>query len=149
MSQAGGLRQAYSLSELSRGERLLVRTLRRLARGWDLCAGLTREFADTCGKEQAAEVIGTLRLFLGTVGCTARRRVTVAPPGWSELTADERQILSLIAAAQEADEPRLAALVCWFARLEVQPLLSHASRELAMAFASHELGASSLREVLQ
>ncbi|HVW71479.1 MAG TPA: hypothetical protein VHB68_21040 [Steroidobacteraceae bacterium] len=136
--------EAHEMLQLSRAERLLLTALRRLVLGWSLCTGISREFQVICGPGAAA-VIATLRIFLGALDCTARRRLIVAPPGWFAPTADERHMLAILAAAQCADEGRLRALVCWFARPEAQSVLVRASHELAEVLATNNLRVAARR----
>ncbi len=132
-----GVRQ--DVAGLDYGEHLLVWTLRKIAVRRDVgCPVILREFTAACG-DDAARVLTTLRAFLEVLGYTARRRISIGHPGWFGLTGDERQILSMIRAAQEGDQALLAAQVCWFARIDRQPELASAARALAAAFAAHEL----------
>lgn len=117
------------MTRLNRGERLVLSVLRRLAHGWDPCILATRDLE--CRGDTAAEVLSSVRLFIVTVARTARRRMQVAPPGWRELTTDERQILSLVSSAQRQDESMLEAMATWSARLEVRAVLIRTARELA------------------
>lgn len=123
---------------LNYGEHLLIWALRRLVVRPEVCRVVEREFADTC-REDAGEVLATFRVFLGTLSHAARRRVCIGHPGSFGLTADERRLVSLIAAAQNDDRSRLDALTCWFARGGTQPLLAIAARALATAFAANDL----------
>lgn len=124
---------------LEYGEHMVVSSLRKIVARRDLvCPVIRREFAQACGKD-ADEVLTIFRAFRDTLGLTARRRISIGHPGWFGLTGDERQILGMIGAAQDGDQARLAAQVCWFARGDRQRLLAGAVRALAAAFAAHEL----------
>jgi hypothetical protein len=124
---------------LNYGEHLLVWTLRKIvARRDAACPVIQSEFAKACG-EEADSVLTVFQAFLEVLGYTARRRISIGHPGWCGLTGDERQILGMIGAAQNGDQPRLAAMVCWFARADVQRQLALATRGLAAAFVAHEL----------
>jgi hypothetical protein len=127
---------------LSYGEHLLVWTLRRVVARRGLCPVIVREFADACG-EEADEVLATFRVFVEMLGHSARRPLSIGYPGYGGLTGNERQILSLVAAAQRGDGPRLEALLCWLARIELRPHLAVAVRALATAFAAHDLALAS------
>ena len=72
---------------LNYGEHLLIWALRRLAVRPEVCRVVEREFGDAC-REDAAEVLGTLRVFIGTLSYTARRRISIGHPGSFGLTAD-------------------------------------------------------------
>jgi hypothetical protein len=135
----GTIGASEGVARLVYGEHLLVWTLRNIVARRDvLCPVISHEFAEACG-EDADRVLATFRAFLDSLGLTARRRISIGHPGWFGLTGDERQILSMIRAAQEDDQARLDAQVCWFARIDRQPQLASAARALAAAFAAHEL----------
>jgi hypothetical protein len=136
--------QTYEALQLNRAERLVMTAMRRLVLGLGMCPGIAREFEVLCGP-RAAEVISVLRLFLGTLDRTARRRLTVAPPGWFAPTADERQMLAMLAAAQCGDEELLGALARWLARSEMQLLLVQVSHRLADVLAACNLRIASER----
>ncbi len=136
--------EEQEILRLNRGERLLVTVLRRLVLGCGMCAGVTREFNVLCGP-QAGEVLMMIRLFIGMLDRTARRQLTISPPGWFALTADERHILSMLRSAQCGEEELLAAQVRWFSRLEWQPLLVRATRSLATVLITHDLRMSDRR----
>ncbi len=80
-----------------------------------------------------------LRAFLLTAAGAARRQVTIAPPGWQELTAGEQQVLDLINAAQCNDEARLDAQVVWIARLSAPAMIRRAALALAATLNEHGL----------
>jgi hypothetical protein len=130
----------------SSADHLLVWTLRRVVVRREICAAILREFADACGDESEA-VLGIFRAFVLTLGQAARRPVSVGHPGYFGLTADERQILSMIRAAQDDDQVRLDALVCWFARPNEQHPLALAIYVLGTAFAAHDLLVSAAEPV--
>src|SRR5260221_3309776 len=133
-----------SVLDLNYGEHLLVWTIRSVVVRREMCAAIVREFEEACG-EDAGEVLATFRVFLNTLGQAARRSISVGHPEWFGLTGDERQILSMIRAAQHDDPTRLDALICWFARAEFQPDLAIAAQALATAFAIHGLEMSAAR----
>ena len=128
----------YGSADLSYGERLLIWALRRLVMRPDVCRVVIREFTGVCG-EDGGEVLATMRVFIGALGYLPRRRISIAHPGSCALTADERQILALIAAAQEGEPARLEALLCWFARLDGRDQLALAAGALARAFDANGL----------
>jgi len=120
------------------GEHLLVWAWRRLADGRRDCPVLAREFTEAFG-EDAAEVLATLAVFLQVLGRGSRRRLVVGPPGCLALTADERQVLNLVAAAQNGHDIAVEANLDWLARREAHPALGMGARALASAFALHGL----------
>lgn len=126
------------LVELTRGGRLLVWTMRRMVIRRGLCALASRDFDREYGGD-GGEVLGAFAVFVTMLGHSARRRISVGHPGCCGLTWDERQILSVLAAAQDDDPPRLCALLCWLVRPELQQSLALVARALATAFAVHGL----------
>jgi hypothetical protein len=119
-------------------QHLLVWALRRIVVRRAVCPIVAHEFANACG-EDAGEVLATLRVFIIAYGSAARRRMNIGHPGGDGLTGDERQLLDLIAAAQDGDQPRFEANLCWIARPERRHCLVIAARALATAFALHGL----------
>jgi hypothetical protein len=138
MGGDGLANREHDVLGLNYGEHLLIWAMRRLVVRPEVCRVVEREFADAC-RDDAAEVLGTFRVFLGTLSYTARRRICIGHPGSFGLTADERGLVGLIAAAQNDDQSRLDAVACWFARSDAQPHLAIAARALASAFAAHQL----------
>ncbi len=114
------------------GEHLLVWTWRRIAMGQAGCPLIAEEFSHACG-EDAAEVFITFCTFLRALGYAARRRVQIAHPGCRILTGDERQLLTLLAAAQADNRAHFDAHLRW---------LTHAERRNALAIAAHALGSA-------
>lgn len=87
------------------GNRLLLATARRLAvAGTEPCPTLRRDYAQAFGARAMAAHNGALA-FLTVAAQAAGRRLDVAPPGWSELTADEARLLALLTAARDAPDP--------------------------------------------
>ncbi len=120
------------------GEHLLVWGWRRLADGRRDCPVLAREFTEAFG-EDAAEVLATLAVFLRVLGRGSRKRLVVGPACCLALTADERQVLNLVAAALNGHEAAFEANLVWLVRSEFHPALGVGARALASAFALHGL----------
>lgn len=129
-------RQAEDMSRLSEGEHLVVRSWRRIAAGQTDCPLLFRDFEHACG-EDAAEVLATFCTFLRALACAGRRRLRVGHPGCASLTPDERQLLTVIAAAQAGDQARFEANLRWLARAELRAALAIAVSALGTALAVH------------
>jgi hypothetical protein len=73
------------------------------------------------------------------LGLASRRPLTIGTPGSLAVTADERQVLTLVAAAQ-ADRPALfEAQLQWIARREQREVLRIAAKALAAALAANDL----------
>ena len=84
-----------------------------------------------------AATIAELRLR--ALAYASRRRLHVGSPGCTMLTRDERQLLTLIAAAQAEDGARFEAHLRWLARAERRCGLAIAARALGAALAAHDL----------
>jgi hypothetical protein len=123
---------------LGYGEQLLTWTWRKIVTGRSGCPLIAREFARLCG-EDAAEVLATFCTFLCALAYVGRRRLQMGYPGYAALTADERRLLTLLAAAQANDETRFEAHLRWLARAELQPALAIAARALGTALKTHGL----------
>lgn len=86
---------------LLHGERLLIRTVRRLALA-SPCHSLKAHFEDACGcAGQSAYLM--LEAFVQQLGLRSRRRVTLSIPADSRLTDDEALILDAFGCAQAGD----------------------------------------------
>jgi len=119
-------------------EHLLISAWRRIASGRNTCPLLIREFSEACG-EDGLEALATFVTFLNALAYASRRRLSVGLPGGMALTADERQVLTLIAAAQN-DRPALfQAHLSWLARGDARPTLAIGARALAAALNAHAL----------
>jgi hypothetical protein len=140
VTMAAGDRANYEtgVTGLSYGEHLLVWSWRRIITGRGDCPLIAREFLQLCG-EDAAEVLATFYTFLQALACAGRRRLQVGYPGCSALTADERQMLVLIAVAQRHDAARLQAHLQIIARAALRPALAIAARALGTALNEHDL----------
>jgi hypothetical protein len=97
---------------------------------------LEQELADVCG-EDAAEVLATFRTFLQALAFAGRRRLRIGWGGYAGITPDERQLLSLVAAAQAGDRPQLEAHLRWLAGAERRATLAIATQALGAALAAH------------
>ncbi len=104
---------------LSGGERLLIRTLRRLALG-ATCHGLQAHFELACGPA-GEEAYRALKVFVAQLRVVGRRRIDLAPPPAGGLTRDERCMLQAFAAAQADDYATLDAQLCHLAAAAAPP----------------------------
>jgi hypothetical protein len=127
-----------TLAAFGYSERLLVRSLRRIASGKGCCPFISREVAALCG-EEALEVVATCGTFLQALSFAGRRRLTFAKPGSAGITPDERQLLELVAATQAGRTELFEAHLRWLARPERRPVLKIAAGAVATAFAVNEL----------
>lgn len=124
--------------EFGPGEHLLVWALRRMVKGKDYGPLVGQEFADTCG-EDGREVLATLHAFLLALIHTCRRELSIGHPGCPSLTADERQVLQLVAAAQNGKEAQFDAQLRWLATDDDRPALAMTARALAFALGHNHL----------
>lgn len=108
-----------TLDELSPSEHLVVFAWRMLVAGRRHCPAL-RDELEACAEDDAPKVLAGLSAVLLAVGRGSRKPISVGHPGCAVVTKDERDLLSLLSAAQTGDESLLAARLCWMVRLECQ-----------------------------
>jgi hypothetical protein len=120
------------------GEHLLVWSWRRIVAGRVQCPVMAQEFADACGSD-AGEVFLTLCTFLKTLAFASRRQLAFRAPDPFGVTADERQILTLLAAAQSEDHTLFQAHLRWLTPPERRGELQIAAHALATAFKANNL----------
>ncbi len=119
-------------------EHLLVWSWPRLATG-RCCPLMMDEFSAACG-EDGPEVFATFCIFLKALGVAGRRKFAIGAPGCLAVTADERQVLTLLAAAQARAPALLEAHLRWIAIPERRHILEIATGALARALCASELG---------
>ena len=139
------MQMGYVLPSLAEGflsfgypEHLLIWSWRRIALGRSCCPVMMDEFAAACG-EDGPEVFVTFCTFLKALAVSSRRQFIIGTPGCATVTADERQVLTLLAAAQAQSPALLEAHLRWIAILEKRHVLEIATRALARALAFNEL----------
>jgi hypothetical protein len=129
---------AEDIAEFGYGEHLLVFAWRRMdAQGTD-AAVMPEEFAQACG-EDAGEVFNTFCSFLKALAFAGRRGLTLGAPGCLSITADEKMVLTLIAAAQAEMPALLEAHLRWLAEPEKRHVLELATSALAAALEANGL----------
>ncbi|MGN6148589.1 MAG: hypothetical protein ACTHPD_08635 [Rhizomicrobium sp.] len=96
------------------------------------------DFAAAFG-EDGPEVFATFCTFLQALGFASRRPLIIGAPGCPEITADERQALTLLAAAQADAPAMLEAHLRWIAIPEKRALLEIATNALARALAVNDM----------
>lgn len=119
-------------------EHLLVWSWRRIATGRSGCPLMLDQFADVCG-EDGPEVFVTFCTFLKALAVASRRQFSIGAPGCTTVTADERQVLTLLAAAQAGTPALLEAHLRWIAIPERRLILQIATGALARALMAHAL----------
>ena len=120
------------------GQHLLIWSWRRMAVGHTFCPMMMDDFAAAFG-EDGPEVFATFCTFLQALGFASRRPLTIGAPGCPEITADERQALTLLAAAQADAPAMLEAHLRWIAIAEKQLVLQIATNALARALAVNDM----------
>jgi hypothetical protein len=114
------------------GQHLLIWSWRRMAVGHTFCPLMMDDFAAAFG-EDGPDVLATFCTFLQALGFSSRRPLTIGAPGCPEITADERQTLTLLAAAQADAPATLEAHLRWIALPEKRTVLEIATHALARA----------------
>jgi hypothetical protein len=91
---------------------LMVWTWRKFVAGHADCPVLAREYRYFAG-DTAPELLTAFGAFLQALGYGSRRMLAIGRPHCVGLTADEQQMLRLMAAAQNGEDARLRAHLCW------------------------------------
>jgi len=131
----------YGMSEarfqgLTDTQCLIVRTFRKMLLGNKNCPALARDFALAYGGD-AVEVYMTFCTLLAALAYASRRPLSAGHPGCDWLTGDERQLLTLIAAAQAEDRPLFEANLRWLARADLRASLAMTANAFANALRAH------------
>ena len=98
--------------ELSDPESLVVRAWRTIILGHDGCRLLRRSF----GSPDAIQLIEAVATFLRALNHGSRHILDVGHPGCANITFDERQMLTVIAASQAGDDALLLSHLTWLVR---------------------------------
>jgi hypothetical protein len=125
-----------SLMGLTDAQCLIVRTFRKILLGNKNCPTLVRDFALAYGGD-AVEVYMTFCTLLAALAYASRRPLSAGHPGCDWLTGDERQLLTLIAAAQAEDRPLFEANLRWLARADLRGSLAMTANAFANALRAH------------
>jgi hypothetical protein len=120
------------------GEHLLLWSWRRMATGRTFCPLMMDDFSAAFG-DDGPEVFATFCTFLQALAVASRKPLTIGTPGCPEITADERQALTLIAASQAKAPALLEAHLRWIAIPEKRLVLQIATNALARALAVNEM----------
>jgi hypothetical protein len=129
---------AEELLTFGYAEHLLIWSWRRIAMGRTDCPLILDQFTDACC-EDGPEVFVTFCVFLKALAVTSRRQFVIGTPGCTAVTADERQVLTLLAAAQSQAPARLEAHLRWIAIPEKRHILEIATGALARALSVNNL----------
>jgi hypothetical protein len=125
------------IRDLRRPEHLLVLALRAIAMGHADCPRLRQAFKAACGP-QGDHALMTYFTLVRMIGMTTRQPLRPNVPGCVRLSADERAMLVLIAAAQDGlrtgETSRLKAHLRRLVDGEPFETLIHASNVVAHVF---------------
>lgn len=124
-------------SGLAEAEQLLVRSWRRIATGRLWCPQTLRDFGDAFGGD-AGPALSALWSFMKALDGGTRRVLAIGAPGSPKITADERQMLTVIAAAQADESGLVEANLCWLSRPGPRDALRRAVATLAVVLARHD-----------
>lgn len=138
LPRTGEVRLVGEVQNFSPAEYLLVWSWRRVAIGRSCCPLMMDAFAAACG-EDGPDVFVTFCTFLKALAVASRRQFVIGAPGCDAITADERQVLTLLAAAQADCEGLLDAHMAWIAIPEKRRILEIATGALARALSFHDL----------
>jgi hypothetical protein len=84
-------------------------------------------------------VFATFVAFLEALAYASRRQIVLGHPGYLGLTADERQVLTLIAAAQNGRPALFDAHLTWLAKADRRQTLVIGAGALASALSANDL----------
>ncbi|MBS0220773.1 MAG: hypothetical protein JSR91_08525 [Proteobacteria bacterium] len=131
-------RAAPDIGRSGYSEHLLVWSWRRIVEGRIRCPVMAHEFADACGQDGPRAFLA-LCTFLRALGAASRRQLTLCASNPFDITADERQILTLLAAAQADDHVLFQAHLRWLARPQQRQELQVTAQALAALFKANNL----------
>ena len=125
--------EAATEAHFGPGEHLIVWSARRImAQGGDDYGQLVLECVDACGSD-TAEVFATVYTFLQVLRNASRNQLQFGAPGCPALTADERRLLTLVAASQTDNDAQFDAHLRWLAHADLCEEVAIATRSLATA----------------
>jgi len=130
------------IRDLRRPEHLLVWALRVIAVGRADCHAVRQAFVSACGQAGDKARMGYF-LLVRQIGMTGKRRLQLHMPGCVCLSPDERAIVAVVAAAQDAirtgHDERLRAHLRWLVEGEPPETFLNVAREVAGAFQDNGL----------
>lgn len=103
---------SHSGMELSEPESLVVRAWRTIILGHDGCRALGKAF----GCPNGIQLIEAVATFLRALNHGSRHILDVGHPSCQAITFDERQMLTVIAAAQADEDALLLSHLTWLVR---------------------------------
>ena len=123
------------MGRLSDPEILVVRTWRKMVFSHGACLSIGEEF----DFESRTEVPHAVGEFLAALAQGVRHRLTIGHPGCLHVTADEHQMLALIAACQNGNTILLQSHLSWLVRPCRQKPVAEAAHALALTLHMHGL----------
>jgi hypothetical protein len=124
------------IGDLRRCEHLLVWALRVIAVGRADCPAVRQAFVSACGPAGDQARMGYF-LLVRQIGMAGRRRLKLHMPGCARLSPDERAIVAVVAAAQDAlrtgQDERLRAHLRWLVEGEPPDTFLNVARSVAAA----------------
>lgn len=125
--------------QLRTAELFVVWSLRHArARPWDSCA-LAEAHLRAFGLAEVERALAGFAALRGALAMHARRRLSLNGCACGAVSADERAVLTLVAAAQADAQAHADALAAWLCRPAGQPPLIEAARAYAAALARRGL----------
>lgn len=121
-------------------DHLLLAAWRKIVVGQTDCPALALELSAACGVGATA-THAAIMAFLTALAYAGRRRLRVGYPGCPGVTRDERQLLDLVAAAQEGAELEVEAHLRWLTRAALRPAAVAATEALAEVLTAQRLTA--------
>ena len=81
--------------------------------------------------QYASHIRDALTLFLKSLSQGCRRMLTVSYPGCADITADERQMIAILAAMQAEDDALLRSHLSWLVKKDYRSCVLDAAQILA------------------
>ncbi len=115
-------RKYCPIENMSRGERLIINSLRRWIFDKKSMPRISRRFRNDLGCGPGRLAIEGFCALANLLTTSSRRAVFIRYPSCSNVSTDERTIIALIAAAQHNQHLHVSALTRWVFPLAVQTL---------------------------
>ena len=129
---------AATAAQAAARDHLLLAAWRKIVIGETNCPVLALELGAACGGGAAA-THGAILAFVTALAYAGRRRLRVGTPGCPGMTRDERQLLDLVAAAQDGAETAVEAHLRWLTRPDLRAAVIVATAALAAVLTAQHL----------
>jgi hypothetical protein len=130
---------ADAAEDLTAGERLLLWSFRAWAGTPAMHQLVWREFARTFPPDEAPQALRALELTIDAVGRHARRAFVYHPMCCRSVTADERALLAIFAAAQADETPLALRHAAWLVHSAGVGQMVSAASALALVMEGSDL----------